>query len=147
MAGAGNLIFFENFRKTLGDGTIDLDSHVFKLQLHSSSFTPNVSTMQVRADLTGELSTANGYTSGGASLASITWTKSGATVTWDAADTVFTATGAGITARYGVILDDSTASKDLVGYILLDTAPADVTATAGNTMTFQWNAAGIFTQT
>jgi hypothetical protein len=33
----------------------------------------------------------------------------------------------------------------LIASILLDTTPADVTATAGNTLTLQWNASGIFT--
>ena len=142
---AGSLTFFNAFKKTIADGTIDLDTHTFKVQLHSSSFTPNTSTMAVRADLTNELSTANGYTATGASLGSVTWGQTAGTATFDAADTVWTASGGSITARYAVIYDDTAASDDLVGYILLDTTPADVTATTGNTLTIQWNASGIFT--
>jgi hypothetical protein len=35
----------------------------------------------------------------------------------------------------------------LVASILLDTTPADVTTTTGNTLTLQWNASGIFAVT
>jgi hypothetical protein len=104
----------------------------------------------VYADLTNELSTANGYTNGGAALGSVTWNRSGGTVTFDAADTTWTASGGSIVARYAVIRKDGTANaivSPLIAYILLDTTPADVTATTGNKLTLQWNASGIFTLT
>ena len=144
---AASITFYNSFREYLGDGTIDLDTHTFKVMLTSSSYTPNASTHTVKADVTNELSTANGYTAGGATLGSVTWTLSGGTVTFDAADTAWTASGAGITARYAVIYDDTPSSPadPLVAYILLDTTPADVTASAGNNLTLQWNASGIFT--
>ena len=147
---AASLTFYESFREYLGDGTIDLDTDSFKVTLHTSTYTPNAGTHTVYADLTNELSTASGYTNGGAALGSVTWTRSGATVTFDAADTVWTASGGTITARYAVIRKDGTANaivSPLVAYILLDTTPADVSATTGNTLTLQWNASGIFTQT
>jgi len=144
---AASLTFYQSFREFLGDGTIDLDNHTFKVLLTSSSYTPNAGTHSVKADVTNELATANGYTAGGATLANVTWTRSGATVTFNADDTVWTASGGTITARYAVIYDDTAASDELVCYILLDTTPADVSATTGNTLTLQWDAAGIFTQT
>lgn len=74
----------------------------FKLTLHTSSYT-FAATQQVYADLTNELSTANGYTNGGATLASVTFNRSTNVVTFDAADTVFTASGGSIVFRRGVI--------------------------------------------
>lgn len=142
---AASITFYQSFREYLGDATIDLDTHTFKVMLTSSTYTPNAATHTVKADVTNELSTANGYTAGGATLGSVTWSRSGGTVTFDAADTQWTASGGSITARYAVIYDDTAASDELVAYILLDTTPADVTATAGNTFTLQWNASGIFT--
>lgn len=144
---AASITFYNSFKEYLGDGTIDLDTHTFKVQLHSSSYTPNASTHTVRADLTNELSTANGYTAGGATLGSVTWNLSGGTVTFDAADTVWTASGGSIVARYAVIYDDTPSSPadPLVAYILLDTTPANVTATDTNTLTLAWNGSGIFT--
>ena len=52
------------------------------------------------------------------------------------------------TARYAAIYDDTVASPvvdPIVCSTLLDTTPADVTATDGNTFTIQMNASGIFT--
>jgi hypothetical protein len=67
--------------------------------------------------------------------------------TFDAADTTWNASGGSITARRAIIYDDTATNDDLVASILLDNTPADVTATAGNPLTLQWNASGIFTST
>lgn len=145
-----SITFYQTFRKWIADGTFDLDANTFKVTLHTSTYTPSASTHTVYADLTNELSTANGYTNGGATLGSVTWTQSGATVTFDAADTVWTASGGSIVARYAVIRASGTLNTHvdpLVAYILMDTTPADVTTTTGNTLTLQWNASGIFTVT
>lgn len=145
---AASITFYQSFREYLADGTIDLNTDTFKVSLHASTYTPNAATNTVFADATGELATANGYTAGGATLGTVTWTRTGATVAWDAADTTWTAAGGSIVARHAVIYKSGTANarvNPLVAFILLDTTPADVTATAGNVLTLQWNAAGIFT--
>ena len=144
---AASITFYNSFREYVADGTIDLDTDTFKVTLHTSTYTPNATTHTVYADLTNELITASGYTNGGATLGLVTWNRSGGTVTFDAADTVWTASGGTITARYAVIRKDGTANaivSPLIAYILLDTTPADVSATTGNTLTLQWNASGIF---
>lgn len=144
---AASITFYNSFREYIADGTIDIDTDTFKVTLHTSTYTPSASTHTIYSDLTNELSTANGYTNGGAALGSVSWNRSGGTVTFDAADTVWTASGGTITARYAVIRKDGTTGgivSPLVAYILLDTTPADVSATSGNTLTLQWNASGIF---
>lgn len=144
---AASITFYDNWREAISD--VPLRSTTFKVTLHSSSYTFSASHV-VYADLTNELSTANGYINGGATLASMTWDHSGATSTFDAADTVWTASGGSITARRAVIRAIGTFNSQvdpLVASILLDTTPADVTATDGNTLTLQWNASGIFTLT
>lgn len=143
---AASLTFYNSFREFVADGTIDLDTDTFKVMLVASGYTP-LTSHTVKTDITNELSTANGYTAGGATLGSVTWGHSGGTATFDAADTVWTASGGSIVARYAVIYDDTAGSDQLVCYILLDTTPADVTTTAGNTLTLQWNGSGIFTLT
>jgi hypothetical protein len=53
-------------------------------------------------------------------------------------------------ARYAVIYVDATVNsivKPLLCVSLLDTAPANVTATNGNTLTVAINASGVFTLT
>lgn len=144
---AASITFYNSFREYVADGTIDLDTDTFKVTLHTSTYSPSATTHTVYADLTNELSTANGYTNGGATLGTVSWNRSGGTVTFDAADTVWTASGGTITAHYAVIRKDGTANaivSPLIAYILLDTTPADVSATTGNTLTLQWNASGIF---
>lgn len=139
-----SITLYESVAEYLADGTIDLDTDTFKVALCTSSYTPNAGTHTVYSDLTNELSTANGYTSGGATLGSVMWTRSGGTATLDAADTEWTASGAGITARYAVVYK-SGGTNPLIAYILMDTSPADVSVTAGNKLTLQWNGSGILT--
>jgi hypothetical protein len=121
----------------------------FKVTLHTSTYT-FAATHQVYADLTNELSTANGYTNTGQALAGVTFNRSGAVTTLDANDTVWTASGGSIVARRAVIRAVGTFNSQvdpLVCSILLDTTPADVTTTTGNTLTLQWNVSGIYTVT
>lgn len=140
-----SITFYNNWKAAISD--VAIRSATIKVTLHSSSYT-FAATHSVYADLTNELSTANGYTNGGATLASVTWSQTSGTATFDAADTVWTASGGSITARRAVIRAVGTFNSQvdpLIASILLDTTPADVTATAGNTLTLQWNGSGIFT--
>lgn len=121
-----------------------------KVSLHTSAYTPNQDTHEVFADATNELATANGYTAGGGTLASPTFTRASAVVTYDAADFVWSVVTANLVARFAVLRLSGTFNAlvdPLIGWILLDTTPADVTTTPGNTLTMQWNAGGIFTLT
>lgn len=140
---ATTMTLYKNFVKKLGNREIDLDSDTFKVMLTTSSYTPNADTHDEKADVTNELSTANGYTAGGATLGSLTWTLASSTVTWDAADTTWTASGGAITARYAVIYDDTATGDPLVAYLLLDNSPADVTAPDGVTLQITWHANGL----
>lgn len=141
---AASLSFYNNW--TLALTEVVPRTATFKVTLHSSGYTFSA-THQVYADLTNELSTANGYTSGGATLGSVTWTRTGGTATFDAADTSWTASGGSLVVRRAVIRAIGTFNSQvdpLVASVLLDTTPADVTTTAGNILALQWNALGIF---
>lgn len=121
-----------------------------RLTLHTSSYTPNAATHAVYADLSNELATANGYTTGGLSLTSVTWTRSGAVASFAAANAVWTASGAGITCRYAVarLLGTFNSLVDpLIGYYLLDTTPADVVTSSGNTLTLAFTGGVVLTLT
>ena len=142
---AGKWKLYDTAKLNIGNGTTDLDTHTFKIALFTSSSDANTLTETVYSGLTNEVANANGYTTGGNTLSGVTWTQTSGTATFDATDTTWTASGGSITARYAVIYDDTAATKPLVCVCLLDTTPADVTATAGNTLTIQFNASGIFT--
>jgi hypothetical protein len=137
---------FDKFKEYTGDGTIDLDGDTFKIVLCSSTSNAATQTLQLYASLTEELSTANGYTNGGAALTSVTWTESAGTVTFDSADPSWTASGGSITARFAVVYDDTPTSPadPLCFSCLMDNSPADVTVTDGNTLTIQIHANGYF---
>ena len=142
--------FFNSFRKYASDGTFTLASNTYKATLHTSSYVPDAQTQTVYADLTNELSTANGYTNGGQALTTTTWTQSTVTVAFDADDTTWTASGGSIVSRYLVVRAVGTLNghvDPLMFWILMDTTPADVTITSGNQLQVQWNAVGVFTQT
>lgn len=142
---AGKWKLYESAKEFLADGTIDLDSHTFKCALFQSTSNCNTLTHDELADLTNQVANGNGYTTGGVALANVTWTRSGGTVTFDADDPAWTASGGPITARFAVIYDDTATGDPLLCVCLLDTTPADVTVTDGNTLTLALNASGIFT--
>lgn len=136
--------FFDEFKKYLGDGTIDLDSHTFKAVLSNTA--PTVGTDTVLANIT-QIANGNGYTTGGVTLSSVTWTETGAGTAiwrWNAADFTWTASGGSIaTFRYVVVYDDTPSSPadPLVG--LLDYGTTLV-ITSGNAFTVDIGASGIF---
>ena len=82
---------------------------------------------------TGELSTANGYTQGGATVGTLAITYSGATVKFSSAPIVWTASGGSIgPVRYMVLYSDTHVSKACL--VAVDFG-ATQTATSGGTLT------------
>lgn len=142
---AGKWKLYEAAKEFLADGTIDLDTHTFKMALYLSTSNANTLTHDELADITNQHANANGYTTGGVTLTGVTWTRSGGTVTFDADNAVWTAAGGPITARFAVIFDDTATGDVPLCVSLLDTTPADVSATDGNTFTVAIHASGIFT--
>lgn len=137
---AGDWTFTNAGRTSLLDGTFDIDSDTWKMALFLS--TSNIGAGSTTyAGVTNEHANGNGYTTGGVS---ITLTLAGTTtVTVDIdTDPVWTASGGAITARFAVIYE---VGGNVLCYCLLDSTPADVTATNGNTLTLAANASGVFT--
>lgn len=92
-----------------------------------------------------EVANANGYTTGGASLANVAVT----TVTtndakFDADDVSWTASGGSIAASYGILYNDTDTDDPPVAFIDFGGSQS-----AGDTTQFKivWNASGIFTFT
>ena len=74
---ADAMVVYDDFKIYLGDGTIDMDADAFRklLYLSTSNAGTRGLTTGVKADLTNEHATANGYVQGGQALASVTWTE------------------------------------------------------------------------
>jgi hypothetical protein len=144
----GAFTLFNNAKKFLGDGTLDLDTNTIKCMMLTSAFTPNVATQSVKANIVAnEVANGNGYLTGGVTVA-CTWVLAGGTVTFDSADPSWTGATAGFAGRYLVWYASGTLNGQvdpLIGYKLVDTTPADVSVGVGVTVTFNINAAGLFT--
>ena len=136
---AGSWTFTNAGRTSLLNGDFDIDTDTFKMALFLS--TSNIGAASTTyAGLTNEHANGSGYTTGGKTLTmSLTGTT---TVTVDCDDQTWTASGGPITARFAVIYESA---GNVLCYCLLDSTPADVTATTGNTLTVAINASGIFT--
>lgn len=104
-------------------------AHVYKVALTNTA--PNVATHAVLADIT-DLTTANGYTAGGAGIGAVTGAQTSGTFKFvGATDPSWTASGGNIGPfRYAVIYNST--NNKLVGYWDYGT---NVTLTNGNTYT------------
>ena len=140
---AGPWIFTSAARTNMLDALTDVDSDSFKMALYPS--TSNLSTSSTTyAGVTNEQANApatTGYSTGGIALA---MTKSGTTTVTVVMTTapVWTAISASLTNKWAAIYE---VSGNVLCFALLDSGGADVTATAGNTLTVGANGATVFT--
>lgn len=126
---------YSDFVEQLCRGKHDFGSHTFKVAL--SNGTPSAAHVSL-SDIT-ELSTANGYTAGGATT-TIGISETSGTVTITATDpAAWTASGAGITFRYAALYND-TATSPADALVAYWDNGASTTVTAGNTLTVDFGA-------
>jgi hypothetical protein len=138
---AGAWTFTNAGRTSLLNGDFDLDTNTFLIALFLS--TSNIGAGSTTyAGLTNEHANANGYSTGGISYGALALSGTTTVTVDDALDAVWTAAGGSITARFAVIYESG---GNVLCYCLLDSTPADVTATDGNTLTVALHANGIFT--
>lgn len=138
---AGDFTFFGSFLEKVGNGLINLDTDTFKGYFAGNAYTPDTSAHDELADLSDE---ASNYTR---PTLSVSWTRSGTTLTWDASDVIITASGGSAVGKYLVVFDDTVSGDPLVGYWNLDTASgsAEITIPDGQAYIFTIDAAGVFT--
>src|SRR3990167_3634702 len=142
---AGKWKLYQAAKLSIANGDIDLNGHTFRIGLFLSTSNANDLTLTnaYLADFTNQHAAANGYTQvaeGFGKLVTVTTAQASGTVTVDeTTNPVWTAAGGPIPARFAVIFDDTHASNQALCVCLLDTSPADVSATDGNTLTIQMN--------
>ena len=148
---AGKWKLYDQTKFQIGSGTFNFNAaSTWKMALFVSTSNANTLTLATAtfATLTGEVAAGNGYTAGGVALTGQSYTNAAGVETFTIGNGVFTATGGSITARFAVIYAATTLNaivSPIVCVSLLDVTPADVTVTAGNTLTIQINASGVFT--
>lgn len=152
MAAPGTFIPFYATKQYIGDSTLTLSTNTFKMALVTSAWNPAVSTNAIWADISAnEISSTNtGYTTGGNTLSGVTFTQTAGTAHFTCSPTSWTAGTAGITAEYAVIYASGTLNghvNPLVGYFALDSTPANIIVSSGNTLTLNAPANGWFTLT
>jgi hypothetical protein len=128
---------YNKFPEYFGDNSMDLDFDTFTIILMNSTHT-FTATNTLKSDISAnEIPAGNGYTQGAETLASVTWVESSGTLTWDAADASWTASGGPIPTS-----GDCT---DAVIYDETATAPLDGLCGAGTDFIIAFHASGIFT--
>jgi hypothetical protein len=140
---AGSYTLYNKAKKYLNTGLIDLDTNVLYDGLYKSTSNASTYTLSNTSELTNPVA-AGGYT-GAKQLGSVVVTAgaSAKQIKFDAADSIFTASGGNIgSIMYSVIY---ASGGKLLCWAKLSTAA--FTVTTGNTLTNQYNAAGIFTIT
>jgi hypothetical protein len=138
---AGAWTFTDAARTSMLNGTFDFDTDTFRVGLYLSTSNIGAASTTI-AGVTNEHANANGYTTGGTSIGALTLSGTTTVTVDDPADVVWTASGGSIVARFAVLYENG---GNVVCYCLLDSTPADVTATDGNTLTIAFHASGIFT--
>ena len=128
-----SFVKYECFSETLSEKAHNLDTDTLKVALTNAA--PNVATHATLADIT-DLTTANGYTAGGADTQNAT-SRSGATTSITGVDVVWTASGGTIGPFRYVVLYNSTTSNNLIGYWDYTSA---VTLQIGETFTVDFGA-------
>lgn len=124
------------------NGTYDVHGDTFKMALFLS--TSNIAvTSTTYAALDNEHADGNGYSDGGDAVDLVVSVIDTNDAKVDiATDPVWTANGGSITARFAVIYK---VGGNVLCYCLLDSTPADVSATDGNTLTVATHISGVFT--
>jgi len=139
---AGDIVFFEEFVRTLGEEKHDFSSDTIKVGLVTNGVTPTAGdTTPTWSDYSGsEVSTAGGYTSGGETLTTVTWTEAGGVATLDADSIALAQNGSGFTNAYwAIIYNDSSADDDAIAFVDLG-GPVSEQAGAVN---INWDPGGI----
>jgi len=138
----GDNSLFDAFSQEIGDGTFDMDTDAFSLKLITTL--PVVTqTTPTLSDFT-EVTNGGGYTTGGIALTE-TWSRSGATTTFDdSVNPSWTAAAGSPTNIVAALVVN--ASDNALGFVDMTTdgGSTPISLVAGD-ITVTWNVLGIFT--
>ena len=119
---------------------IDLSSDTLKVTLHTSSMTIDPSNTTFSAVSASELATGNGYTAGGQTITTQSFTRSGGILTLDGDDIQWDASGGDIGPAAYAVIRSTTSSDKLVAVVNFD---GSQTAGDGTPFKITWATAGI----
>lgn len=127
---------FQDFSEQLVRGVHDFDANTFKVALASAA--PNATDTQL-SQITTQLSTGGGYTSGGETITTIGVSESGGTTTVTGTQLQWTGSGSGFGPfRYAVLYNDSATSPPDALIAWFDYGSA-ISVAASETFTLKFN--------
>ncbi|AXN53623.1 hypothetical protein HOT82_gp061 [Gordonia phage Ronaldo] len=134
---------FGPFLNSMADKLVDLNSDTIKVMLTTSA--PDQDAWQFKSSVTGEV-TGTGYTAGGATVASPTFSYNTSTNVWmfDGADVTWSSST--ITANYAVFYDSTPATDATRPLICYWDFGGAQSSSSGN-FTLSFSASGIVTAT
>jgi hypothetical protein len=151
MAWSTSKVFVHAFDGLGGTRNMNITADTPKVSLHNNSITPDATVSAATSAFntgvwttTNEVIDASGWPSGGRPLASITFTASSATFTYDAADTASANSTTTLAAVFGCLVYDDTATTVADQGISFNYFGGTQSVTSG-TFTVVWSASGIFT--
>jgi len=125
---------FYSFVEAVHEKVHNLGSDTLKVLLTNTA--PSLSDTQ-KSDISGELSTANGYTAGGATITVTSSAQSSGLYTLIASDVSWSASGGSIGPfRYAVVYNDTATNDELIGYIDYGYS---ITVASGQTFTIDFD--------
>src|SRR5262245_15202273 len=140
---AGPWALYNQWRRYLMDGTLDINTNAWRLMLCTSASNANTATLSTKSQVTSEVAEAFGYSSSGKALPNVKWSVgSSAGEMKFTCDAFFWSANAGDIAniKFGVSFDP--ASGKLLCRSQLSTA--QFTVTNGNRITITPASTGIF---
>ena len=142
MAAPGTWTFTNSTRTAILAGTIK-SGDTWNVALFTSSWATTTTTYSV----TNELATNYGYTQGGVSIGTVAIAGTTSVTFKFPASIVSTwnVSGGSLVARFVVLYSATDAAKTIMAYATLDSTPADITVTTGNSLTIGTTSATILT--
>ena len=112
---------YNSYKQKVLEGVVNFSSDTIKMALLASTYTPDIDSDEFFADISAnELTTAGGYTAGGATLAgkAVSTDTTDNEGVLDCTDPTWTADGTGFTCRYAVLYKDTgdEATSPLIAY-------------------------------
>ena len=156
----GTFTLFNEFAKSKSDGRIDLDSDVIKAAIVTlqAGGTPTIAATDAvptwgaggTTNLsTSEVTAGGGYTAGGVTLTTVTFTLAGAVATFDSDAIGWTSAGLGdpTDCKVVVFYSDTATNKDAIGFLDLTSDGTTAVSLLTGNITVTPNASGWFATT
>jgi len=136
----GNWRFFRKAKEKMLNGDIDWDTDTFRVHLYRSGTNASDLNLSAKSSITQELTGGTGgYTTSGIDLTNPSLTQSGSVLSWDLDDVTLTASGADWSDLRFAVIETSD-----VPICTVEMSTAGFNVTAGNTLTIQQPASGLF---